>query len=247
MAVLGAAFGATFLPDFAASIAAQNFSAASEQWRRATLRLTLVLAPIAALLLALAVPLIAMLFQRGAFDATATYNSALVLAGLVLGLPLRGIGGLVVRGLPAFQTRRAPLVLSALASGTSIAFAFALLNVWGLFGVALAVSLGDALFALGGTVYFWRRMHTDERATLVALAKVFAVSVVAGGASYLCAQLLHSFPYVLQVFVGGGVGILLFSALAFLFRLPETGAVVEILRTSIGWKRTTKGGSAQVP
>jgi putative peptidoglycan lipid II flippase len=232
MAVLGAAFGATFLPEFAAQIAAQNFTAANEQWQRATLRTTLVLAPIAAMLLALAVPLIAMLFQRGAFDATATHNSALVLAGLAVGLPLRGIGGLVVRGLPAFKTRRVPLVLSALASGASIAFAFAFLNVWGLFGVALAVSIGDALFAIGGASYFYRQMKTSERATLLAIAKIFAVSVVAGSASYFCAQLIQPFPYILQVLVGGGAGLLVFIALALVLRLPETDAVVELLRAN---------------
>ena len=37
MAVLGAAFGATYLPEFAAQIAAQNFTAANEQWQRGSL------------------------------------------------------------------------------------------------------------------------------------------------------------------------------------------------------------------
>jgi O-antigen/teichoic acid export membrane protein len=137
---------------------------------------------------------------------------------------------LVVRGLPAFKTRRAPLVLSALASGASIAFAFAFLNAWGLFGVALAVSIGDALFAAGGALYFWRQLQMDERATLAAIGKIFVLSVVAGVASYLCAQVLLSFPYVVQVVVAGGVGVFLFGALALLFRLPEVGAVVGFLR-----------------
>lgn len=233
IAVLGAAFGATYLPDFAAQVAAQNFTAANAQWQRAILRVTLLLAPIAALTLALAVPLIAMLFQRGAFDATATQNSALVLMGLAIGMPLRGIGGLVVRGLPAFKTRRVPLFLSAAASGASIACAVLLLNVWGLFGVAFAVSIGDALFAIGGSLYFWQRMQTDERATLIGVAKITGVALAAGILSYACALLLQSFPPVVQVVVGGSAGVLLFLILALLLRLPETRAVWDFFLTKL--------------
>ncbi|RIK26469.1 MAG: hypothetical protein DCC52_10235 [Chloroflexi bacterium] len=136
LAVLGGAIGTTYLPEFADQVAEGKTAAASAQWNRTALRVTLWLAPIAAFLIALGAPFIALLFQRGAFDAAATRYSALALAGLAFGLPWRGVGGLLVRGMPAFKTRRLPLILSALSSGASILLAFALLGVWGVFGVA---------------------------------------------------------------------------------------------------------------
>lgn len=189
IAVLGAAIGTTYLPDFAARVAEGKNAEASAQWNRAALRVSCALAPIAALLVGLGVPLIALLFERGAFDASATRNSALVLAGLALVLPLRGVGGLIVRGLPAFRTRVLPLVLSALSSGISIAFAFGLLGVLGLFGVALAASIGDIVFVAVGTAFFWRRLSAhDWRASLLEFLKIVLAALVAGVAGYAVAQ-----------------------------------------------------------
>jgi putative peptidoglycan lipid II flippase len=234
MAVLGAAFGTTYLPAFAAHVASKNFAAANAEWNRAVLRIAFVLAPIAALLLALGAPLIAALFQRGAFDAVATQNSALVLAGLALGLPLRGVGGLVVRGMPAFKTRRLPLALSALSTGVSIAFAFLLLNVWGLFGVALAASLGDILFVLVGMFYFWRKMETSARATIVALAKIFLAAGGGGAAAWVCANLLQAFPFFVQVLVGGSAGMGVFIAGALALQISELRAAQYFLQQKLG-------------
>ncbi|MDL1897435.1 hypothetical protein FBQ82_14315 [Anaerolineae bacterium CFX7] len=191
LAVLGGAIGTTYLPEFADQVAEGKTAAASAQWNRTALRVTLWLAPIAAFLIALGAPFIALLFQRGAFDATATRYSALALAGLAFGLPWRGVGGLLVRGMPAFKTRRLPLILSALSSGASILLAFALLGVWGVFGVALAASLGDILFVGVGATEFWRRLRaTDARATILEFFKLLCAATLGGMVAFGCAQWL---------------------------------------------------------
>lgn len=236
LAVLGGAIGATYLPDFAMQVANGKHVQASAQWNRAALRMTFLLAPIAALLIALGTPFIALLFQRGAFDATATHNSALVLAGLAFGLPWRGVGGLIVRGLPAFKARRLPLVLSALSSAASIGLAFVLLGVWGAFGVALATSLGDILFASVGAREFWRRLRAaNADTTRRDFFKILFAAALAGIAAFVSAQWLQTLMagneivvWLLQVIGGGLVGIALFSVSGLLLR-------VTILRAA--WQR----------
>ena len=165
MGVLGSAVGTTYVPTFSSAVASAHYAEARRDWSRAVRRMLLVLTPFAVLLVVAAVPLIQILFERGAFDAAATQATAAVLIGLSLGLPLRGVGGLIVRGLPAFHTRLAPILLSALSIGASVGGAFLLANVWGLFGVAFAVSLGDALFAIAGLWFFWRRLAARMRPT----------------------------------------------------------------------------------
>jgi len=232
LAVLGGAIGATYLPDFATQVAQDQHTQASAQWNRAALRVTLWLAPIAALLATLGAPLIALLFQRGAFDAAATQRSAFVLAGLALGLPWRGVGGLIARGLPAFKSRRLPLLLSAIASGVSIALAFALLGVWGVFGVALAASLGDLVFAGVGAREFWRRLRaTDARATRQEFFKILLAAALAGGGSLGCALWLQTMItnneialWLLQTLSGGLMGLALFCAAGFLLRVASLRA-----------------------
>jgi putative peptidoglycan lipid II flippase len=221
------------LPNFAALVAGDKTNSAGEQWNRALLRATVLLAPVAALLVALGAPLITVLFQRGAFDAQATQTTAGVLAGLALGLPLRGIGGLVVRGMPAFKTRRLPLTLSALSTGVSIGLAFVLLNVFGLFGVALAVSLGDGVFALVGALAFWRRLNAETRATLMALAKISAAALAVGMVSYLVSALLASAPPFARLLIGGIAGVGVWLALAWMLDLPEQRALTEAARVRL--------------
>lgn len=229
MAVLGAPLGATYLPDFAANVAQGENASASEKWNRAIARAALVLTPVAALLVALGAPLIALLFQRGAFDAAATAASAQVLAGLALALPLRGIGGLIVRGMPAFKSRQLPLLLSALSTGASILFAFLLLGPLGLFGVALAVSLGDLLFAVVGTAEFWRRLHFRSAASeLVELGKIVLGASAGAGAAAWVAQWawsewigVETLARLVQVSAAGAVGMAVFGLVSFVLRVNE--------------------------
>lgn len=245
LAVLGSAIGTTYLPEFAEQVAEGKPAQASAQWNRTALRVTVVLAPIAAFLIALGAPFIALLFQRGAFDAAATHSSALVLAGLAFGLPWRGVDGLIVRGLPAFKTRRLPLVLSVLSSGTSIGLAFALLGVWGAFGVALAASLGDVLFMSAGATEFWRRLHTqDVRATLGEFFKILLAASIGGIVAFGCAQWLQtSFVgneivlYFLQVIVGAFAGLALFVCAGMLFNIAPVRAQWHSVRSRTVWFR----------
>ncbi len=170
MGVIGTAVGTTYVPTFSSAVATERYAEARRDWTRAVWRMILVLSPFAILLVVGAYPLVQVVFERGAFDAQATQNTALVLMGLALGLPLRGVGGLIARGLPAFKIRLAPILLSALSIAGSVGGAFLLVNVWGLFGVAVAVSLGDALFAIAGLWYFWRRLARADAPAVVPLA-----------------------------------------------------------------------------
>lgn len=174
MGVVGTAVGTTYVPTFSSAVAAARYGEARRDWTRAVWRMILVLSPFAVLLVVAAVPLIRILFERGAFDAVATQTTALVLMGLSLGLPLRGVGGLVARGLPAFKVRLAPILLSALSIAGSVGGAYLLANVWGLFGIAFAVSFGDALFAIAGLWFFWRRLARADAPASVPLADMTA-------------------------------------------------------------------------
>jgi len=243
LAVLGGAIGTTYLPEFADQVAEGKTAAASAQWNRTALRVTLWLAPIAAFLIALGAPFIALLFQRGAFDATATRYSALALAGLAFGLPWRGVGGLLVRGMPAFKTRRLPLILSALSSGASILLAFALLGVWGVFGVALAASLGDILFVGVGATEFWRRLRaTDARATILEFFKLLCAATLGGMVAFGCAQWLAAnssaneiILALLQVSLGAVAGSLSFVGASMGLNVAAVRAQWRNVRTRMIW------------
>jgi peptidoglycan biosynthesis protein MviN/MurJ (putative lipid II flippase) len=151
--------------------------------------------------------------------------------GLALGLPARGIGALVARGLPAFKTRRVPLALSAFATALILAFAFLLIAPFGLFGVALATSLGETAFALAGMIIFARWLRADARASARGILKI----VLAASAVLLLnlgiAQ-IFSAPLV-QVLIGGVLGALLYVALGYGLQLAEIRILPQLVVNSI--------------
>lgn len=233
LAILGAAFGATFLPDFSAQIATNERDAASTSWNRAVVRTSLTLAPIAALLIPLAVPLITVLFQRGSFDANSTQASALVLMGLAVGLPLRGVAGLVVRGMPAFKTRALPIVLSAVSTLTNLVLDFAFIGAFGLFGIALAASIGDAMFAAVGTIVFWRWLKTLTDSTRITLAKICGAALLAGGGAFFAQRLLETYSPLAQLLLGAAFGAAIFLLLAIALDLGETRAFLQFVQQRV--------------
>ena len=227
MAVLGGAIGTTFLPSFAKHVSDRDNRQASASWNHALVRVSLLLAPLAGFLTALAVPLITVLLQRGSFDERSTQATALVLMGLALGLPARGIGGLITRGLPAFPSRLLPILLSGIAMALTIAFLFALIGALGLLGVALATSIGEVFYAAAGTFIFARWLHSNFLFTLRVLAKIFVAAVFIFLIGVAVVSLVSD-P-LLQLVIAGALSFCAYALFAYALNLPETRAVQQIV------------------
>lgn len=97
--------------------------------------------PAAAALIAMPLPIVDVLFRRGAFEAGDAFATAEVVAAMAVGLP----PVVLVKVLsPAFFARgdtRTPLYIAALSMALNLALAFALMRVLGAAGIALAASL----------------------------------------------------------------------------------------------------------
>ena len=217
--VLGSAIGTTYLPEFAANVAEGKKEYAGAQWYRALERVAFLLAPMAALLFALAVPLITILFQRGAFDEQSTLMTAPILMGLAIGIPWRGIGGLVVRGLPAFKTRRVPILLSVSAAAIMLALDFLLVGVWGAFGLALATSLGEFYFAVAGVFLFQRWLPLQTTQTLVNVVKICLLALMVLCVAWVARSVVSA--AWLEVMLGVILGLFVYLSAAYVLGVGE--------------------------
>jgi putative peptidoglycan lipid II flippase len=237
LTIIGGAFGTTFLPTFATQVSEDQKPAASRTWSEIIPRISFLLVPVAVILIVLRVPLIAFVFERGSFDQNSTLLSSLVLAGLALGLPLRAVGGLVMRGLPAFKTRSVPALLSLISTGSNIIFDFALIGVLGLFGIALSASLADMLFAMVGAIFFVRWLGS---ASVTRVARSLAKIVVAGiGMGLVTFGMITQgvYPHVdsrlasllLQLGVPLAAAAVSYGLLAYALRIEESRAVLDHL------------------
>jgi putative peptidoglycan lipid II flippase len=204
----------------------------------ATLRAVLYLAlPAAVGLIVLRVPLVQLVFQRGAFTATSTQMVAWALALYALGLPAHSVVEVVVRAFYAMHDTKTPVLVGMAAMGLnavlSLGFiaAFEALGWLPLGGLALSNSLATTaeMAALLGLVR--RRLGGLEGGRIAAsLARTGLSAGVMGLAAGALAWLLDGYGAWLAggLAVVAGVGVYGVASLA--LGAPEPRAVWAMVR-----------------
>ena len=144
LGVVGIAIGVVLLPDLSRRLRASDAAGGQDAFNRATevsLALTI---PAAVALMVIPVPLIAALFERGAFNASDTANTALALA-------------IYGAGLPAFVLHKVlqPLFYAREDTRRPFNYAVAALVINAAVAVGLMPFIGFAAAALGTTVAAW--------------------------------------------------------------------------------------------
>lgn len=181
--IIGTAFGLVAFPTLA-ELAARGDRAGLRSTMGEALRTVLALAVPAALgLILLGRPLLALLYQRGAFDAAATEAVYVALRFYALGLTGHVCLELAARAFFAEKDTVTPLLLAAGSAALNIALALVLMAPLGHGGLALANSIAITMEVLALLWILRRRWGGVEgRETLVALARIVAASLVMSAA-----------------------------------------------------------------
>lgn len=126
--------------------------------RRTVAFLAYIVIPSAVGILVLASPIVRLLFQRGAFDATATAITAACVQMYALGLAFQAVAPVLARVFYAFKNTVTPLLISLGIVGANMAGNIILSKYLGAAGIALAttitVTLGTIIYALLLRRYF---------------------------------------------------------------------------------------------
>jgi putative peptidoglycan lipid II flippase len=175
----------------------------------------------AAYVVACAPQIIELLFQRGAFDARDTADTASVMRVYSCGLLGHSMAGALVR--PFFSgTRPTWYPAAAMGAGLSVTVIAGAIAVryWGVHGIAAANALGITtaalllLFGLGARV-----IAIDVRRVAAGLARLLLAGGAAAAAGWGTARVV---PDPLAAAVAGGVTVLVvFAFVAHLVRAPE--------------------------
>lgn len=235
--VFAQAVGTAAFPTFAEQVA-RGERDEMRSTLAATLRVVFSLSlPATVGLLALGRPLVGLLFERGAFEATSTDAVAWALGFYALGLVGHAGLEIIARAFYALHDTLTPVWVGGLAMGLNVALSLTLPGVFGLAGcpphagLALANSVATLLELVGLLALIRRRMGGLEgRQMLVALAKS-GLAALAMGAILLGWQALLADAGTLAL-AGGGVvlGAATFAGTALLLRMEELQAVVRLLR-----------------
>lgn len=179
--VIGTAFGLVALPTLA-DLAASGNLAGLRRTLGETLRAVVTLTvPAAVGLVLLGRPLLALVYERGAFDAAATETVYVALRMYALGLVGHSALELAARAFFAQQDTVTPLLIAAAWAAVSIGLGLALMGLMGHAGLALANSVaitGEVLTLLFVLRRRWAGI--EGRAILANLGRVALTSAAMG-------------------------------------------------------------------
>ncbi len=151
LGVIGIAVGVVLLPDLSRRLRAGDDTGGRDAFNRATELSLALTVPAAVALMVMPVPLIAALFERGAFSATDTAATALALAVYGLGLPAFVLQKTLQPLFFAREDTRRPFYIALASMAINAALAIGLSPVIGFSAAALGTTLsGWATVALLG-------------------------------------------------------------------------------------------------
>jgi putative peptidoglycan lipid II flippase len=224
------AIGTALLPTLSRQVAGRQIDDALNSQNRAIEYALLLTLPAAAALSVISLPIVHVLFERGAFDASATATTASVLAAYGIGLPAFVLIKAFAPGYFARKDTSTPVRAAMWALIANVVLNLLFMKPFGVVGIALAsvVSswLNVVLLARGlhGSGYFRPDRLLRRRVPRIVFASVIMM------------VLLFAFSKVLAPWLGGGLGL----RVAALFVLVLLGVcsfmVVATVSGAMSWR-----------
>ncbi|RDE09493.1 murein biosynthesis integral membrane protein MurJ [Pelagibacterium lacus] len=188
LGIIGIAIGTVLLPELSRHLSAgRDVEARASQSQALLLSMTLTL-PAATALVALAVPIVRVLFERGAFDAAATIAVSEALMGFAIGLPAFVLVRVLQPGFFSRKDTKTPTVIAGVSLVVNIAVSLALFPSLEHIGIALATSVAAWVNVVLLALLLARRGHFRMQGSEIArLAGTSAIALVMAALLWLLA------------------------------------------------------------
>ncbi|HEY8594106.1 MAG TPA: murein biosynthesis integral membrane protein MurJ [Devosiaceae bacterium] len=216
LGIIGIAIGTVLLPELARHLKGGRQVEAKAALDQSLLIAMLLAMPAALALIAIAEPIVRVLFERGAFTAEASAATAAALTGFAAGLPAFVLVRVLQPGFFAREDTRTPTLFAAISAAVNIALSLALFPSLQHVGIAIATSVSAWANAALLAATLLRRGHlaldTAQRRQqgLILLLSLGMAAVLVAMAAVMAPVLDSAAPFVLQlsglmVLVAGGM------------------------------------------
>jgi putative peptidoglycan lipid II flippase len=189
LGVVGIAVATAILPPLSRQVRSGDAAGAMATQNRGVELALLLTLPAAIALAVLALPILAVLFQRGAFGPAEAAATAAALAAYAAGLPAFVLVKVLAPGFFAHQDTATPVKVAIAAMATNLALTLLLMQLWAHVGVAIALSAAGWLQALALLVLLARRGHFRLDARSRGKIPRIAVASLGMGAAVLALRL----------------------------------------------------------
>jgi putative peptidoglycan lipid II flippase len=129
----------------------------------------------------LAGPVVELVLQRGAFDATSAEDTSATLAAFAVGLPFFSAYLFAMRGFYALRDTRTPFWINLGQNALNVVLGVAFVGPWGVQGLAASLSISYAVGSFVALIALEGRVgQLADRRTLVGMAKIASASALLG-------------------------------------------------------------------
>lgn len=182
-------------------------------------------------------PLVAVVFQHGAFDAAATTRTAAALAGYAVALVPAALSRVLMPALYAGRDMKTPVFAGLAALAVQAALSW-LLYAHDVLGLALATAAGSAVQSIWLARELWRRGDRPRGAGGSLGRSLLATAAMTAGVVAVDQLLGPRSPW-LALPVLGGAGVVAYAGACLALRHPEADRLRAVIR-----RRFRQGGSA---
>jgi putative peptidoglycan lipid II flippase len=203
------------------------------RWSGGGMRLIfLALIPCAAAMVVLSEPLTRLVFERGAFGAQSTHDTALALFWFSFSLPFNGANLMLTRTFFSLQLPWMPTKLAGLSLVVNAVVSLALYKPFGIAGVVIGTAVSNMVMT-AQQIYFLRRElgGFEIAGTIRSVATMTGAAVAFGVVAYFSWHLLDDalgrdlLAQIVSVGVALTAGFLVYGGLVLLAKLPEAEQV----------------------
>lgn len=193
--------------------------------------------PITVGTIVLALPIVRVLFERGAFGTNATYLTALALAMYSIGMVAYGLRDVLGKIFYSLQDTKTPMVNGVIAMAMNMIMDVVFIKFWGLAGLTLATSLSS----MACIMLLFRSLkkkigYFGQDKIVRATAKSLVASLIMGAVAY------YSYHYMIRFTHTGGetefivlmvavtLAAAMYGGLIMLFKVDEIRIVTDVVK-----------------
>jgi putative peptidoglycan lipid II flippase len=245
--LFGVAIGSVALVELSAQASADSLDGIKGQMRHGLKLVAVIMLPLAALMIALAEPVVRVIYQHGRFTPENTVATARALMLYSTGVWAPAAARCAAAGFYSLKNTRTPAITGLFAVALNIGLNLLLMHRIGYLAFAMNTALAQ-IVDFGLLYYLFRRRAgpLGGRATAGLMVKAGIISVIAGLFSYGGFRALtllgyYGWPVLLvEILVCGASGLLLYYGLSRLFRIEEVRTTAAEFLVPL-WRRLTGG------
>lgn len=254
LGVFAIAVGTAALPSFSDQVARGEFDDFKKTISFSLRLILFITIPATVALLALRIPILSVLFQRGAFDAAATMQTADALLYYTLGLWAFSVIRIIVSAFYSLQDTRVPMKAAIVALIVNVVLSVVLMYPMKHGGLALATSIASAVNVIMLGIILKTRIGSYlNREFYNSLGKIGAASLVMWGGIMLVEifipwKITGPFDGRLLFLVASiSVGMATFFVMSWLLKCSEMVMVIRTIKGKLGRRDRDKGVDFKQP